>query len=73
MVTQKEEKERRRSKRDKMASYFLDLSKLSFAAIVLGGFVPLLSNGTMNDYIQLTAGLCVTVLLAWLGYYILNK
>lgn len=38
----KDEKERVR--KEKIASFFLDLAKLTFAAAVLGGLTPLLSK-----------------------------
>lgn len=34
-------KENKLAKRDKMASYYLDLSKLSFAGLVIGGLMSI--------------------------------
>lgn len=40
----KEVKEKDKTRRDKLAGYFFDLSKLIFAALVLGGITPLFTN-----------------------------
>lgn len=40
----KEIKEKDKTRRDKLAGYFFDLSKLIFAALVLGGITPLFTN-----------------------------
>ena len=39
-----ETKEKDKTRRDKLAGYFFDLSKLIFAALVLGGITPLFTN-----------------------------
>lgn len=36
-----ENKEKNKTRREKLATYFFDLSKLVFAALVLGGITPL--------------------------------
>ena len=40
----KEGKEKDKTRREKLAGYFFDLSKLIFAALVLGGITPLFTN-----------------------------
>lgn len=40
----KEVKEKDKVRREKLAGYFFDLSKLVFAALVLGGITPLFTN-----------------------------
>lgn len=40
----KERKEKDNTRREKLAGYFFDLSKLVFAALVLGGITPLFTN-----------------------------
>ncbi len=40
----KEGKEKDKVRREKLAGYFFDLSKLVFAALVLGGITPLFTN-----------------------------
>jgi hypothetical protein len=39
-----ENKEKNKTRREKLATYFFDLSKLVFAALVLGGITPLFTN-----------------------------
>lgn len=41
---QLEGKERKRTRKENLAKYFFDLSKLTFAALVLGGLSPLINN-----------------------------
>lgn len=40
----KEKQEKDNSRRDKLAGYFFDLSKLVFAALVLGGLTPIFAD-----------------------------
>ena len=40
----KEVKEKDKTRRERLAGYFFDLSKLVFAALVLGGITPLFTN-----------------------------
>lgn len=40
----KEVKNKDKVRREKLAGYFFDLSKLVFAALVLGGITPLFTN-----------------------------
>lgn len=42
----KEVKDKDKTRREKLASYFFDLSKLVFAALVLGGITPLFTNAS---------------------------
>lgn len=44
MVTQKEEKERAKTRREKIGCYFLDMSKLTFAGWVVGGISPFVNG-----------------------------
>ena len=40
----KETKERDKTRKEKLAGYFFDLSKLSFAGLVIGIIIPLYAN-----------------------------
>lgn len=40
----KEIKEKDKTRKEKLAGYFFDLSKLIFAALVLGGITPFFTN-----------------------------
>lgn len=46
---QKEDKEKTR--KEKLAGYFYNISQLSFAGLVLGGFTPFLTDNN-NDHIN---------------------
>jgi hypothetical protein len=64
----KEGKERSKVRREKLASYFFDLSKLSYAGLVLGTMIPLFQQefkwGTL---IQVIWGILFTSILALIG------
>lgn len=68
----KEKAERNKTRRDKLASYFLDLSKLTFAASVLGGFAPLLDENSMHSWLNLIFGIIATFIFAKIGNSILK-
>lgn len=61
----KEEKERVR--KEKIASFFFDLGKLTFAASVLGGLTPLLAKNSFLDWLGVILGVIVTVIFAGIG------
>ena len=67
----KEEKERVR--KEKIASFFLDLAKLTFAAAVLGGMTPLITKNTLLDWATVLVGILVTIVFANLGNKILKE
>ncbi len=56
-------KEKDKTRREKLAGYFFDLSKLIFAALVLGGITPLFTN--VSDGIN-----WVTIVLGGFSTYI---
>jgi hypothetical protein len=70
MVTQKEEKERAKTRREKIGCYFLDLSKLAFAGFVVGGLSPAVVNQNTGSIIAIVLGAVLTTLLAAIGYRI---
>ena len=69
----KERKEKDKTRRDKLAGYFFNLSQLTFVALVLGGVTPLYTNIEVgiNWYI-LVAGITLTIILANIGNLILK-
>lgn len=69
----KEIKEKDRTRREKLAGYFFDTSKLILAGVVIGGITPLYSDNTkeINLYVVLV-GIIATVLLAWIANKILK-
>lgn len=46
MVTQKEIKEKTKTRQEKIGGYFLNMSQLSFAGMVIGEITPLLNEDT---------------------------
>lgn len=66
-------KEKDKVRREKLAGYFFDLSKLSFAGLVIGITLPLFSD-TQNATMWLVAmfGIVLTVLSALLANKILK-
>lgn len=69
----KEIREKDKIRREKLAGYFFDASKLILAGVVIGGITPLYANDEkeINLYIIL-AGVVATILLAWIANKILK-
>ena len=67
----KEAKERDKLTKEVIGKYFLDLSKLVFTAIVLGGFTPMLTDVDigLNWYI-IIGGIVPSLFFGILGYRI---
>ena len=69
----KEAKEKDKIRKEKLASYFLNLSQLTFVALVLGGITPLYTHiETEINWYVLVAGVLLTVILATIGNKILE-
>ena len=69
----KEAKEKDKIRKEKLASYFLNLSQLTFVALVLGGITPLYTHiETEINWYVLVAGVLLTVILATIGIKILK-
>lgn len=66
-------KEKDKVRREKLAGYFFDASKLILAGVVIGGITPLYSDNIkeINVYVIL-AGTLATILLAWIANKILK-
>lgn len=74
MIDIKEKKERFKDKSEKKGGYFLNLSQLTFAAVVLGG-VPALfgaSSSTLMASIKIIIGIIITIVFAIIGNKILK-
>jgi predicted ABC-type exoprotein transport system permease subunit len=70
----KVEKEKNKTRREKLASFFFDIAKLSYAGLVLGVLMPLFSEGVKMEYLLLIFfGVIVTVVFAVVGNIILKK
>ena len=69
----KEAKERKKTTKEVIAKYFLDISKLVFTAIVLGGFTPMFTDVSINvNWLTIVAGIITTIIFGILGYRILT-
>lgn len=67
------ERDKLKTRKDKLAGYFFDISKLSFGAMVLGGLTPMITG--KFDYMNLLYvlfGVCMTILFAIVGNRILK-
>ncbi|MCD8281725.1 MAG: hypothetical protein LUC22_00540, partial [Prevotella sp.] len=56
-----------RQNREIIAKYFLDLSKLSFATIVLGSCVPVFTSGAPFNWTFAGIGIAATITLYVIG------
>lgn len=60
-------KERDKMRREKIAGYFLNLSQLTFVALVLGAITPIYTNAEIGaNWYVLIVGMALTVVLALL-------
>lgn len=69
----KDTKEKDKVRREKLAGFFYDASKLILAGVVIGGITPLYSDISkeINIYV-IFAGVVATILLAWIANKILK-
>lgn len=73
-LKKQEAKEKDKLRRDKLASYFYDSSKLILAGVVIGGLTPIYTHNTeVVNWGVIWIGLLVTILLAWIGNIILKQ
>jgi len=69
----KERKEKDNTRREKLASYFFDLSKLSFAGLVIGGIVSIKPEMDVTvEGCRVVFGIISTFVLARMGNVILK-
>ena len=72
-VARKDAKEKDRTRREILAKYYLDLSKLFFAALVLGSIIPIYTDATITvNWYVLLAGVLGTYSFANFGNRILK-
>jgi len=70
---QRDEKDKVKSRKEKLAGYFYDLSKLTFAALVLGGMSSLYTDDFKPYTIYVViAGLVLTYITAFSANRILK-
>ena len=69
----KEKKERDKVRNEKLAGYFLNLSQLTFVALVLGGVTPFYINEEhVVSWMLLGAGIMMTFIFAGIANSILK-
>lgn len=60
--------------KETLAKFFLDLAKLVFAAIVLGGFVPIFTDKNIEiNWVVIGCGTFISTCFSVLGYKILKN
>lgn len=64
--------ERKKTRKETMGKYFYDLSKLTFAAMVLGGTISFFQGSEFKWLIVIGSGLIVVVGLVYIGNNILK-
>ena len=61
----KDVREKDKTRREKLAGYFFDLSKLSFAGLVIGVVIPLYSDLSNENYwYSICTGIVLTIISA---------
>ncbi|WP_276789511.1 hypothetical protein [Paraprevotella xylaniphila] len=71
--TKEETKEKDKTRREKLAGYFFDLSKLCFAGLVVGVVIPLYSDmSNENNWYSVCTGIILTIMSAYLANKILK-
>ena len=69
---QKTSAEMKKLKKETMAKYFYDLSKLTFTAMVLGGIISFLQGTEIKWIIAIIAGSVLAIALAGIGTSLLK-
>lgn len=66
-------RKRNETRREKLAGYFFDLSKLTFTGLVIGIILPLFTNADdPNNWYVIIIGIILTVLTALLANKIMK-
>ena len=69
----KENKEKDKVRKEKLAGYFLNLSQLTFVALILGGVTPLYADDEAKlDLFIIVTGAILTLMFASVGSRILK-
>ena len=69
----KEVKEKDKTRRERLAGYFFDLSKLSFAGLIIGVVIPLYSDlSNENNWYSICTGILLTIISAFFANKILK-
>ena len=69
----RDEKDKTKVRKEKLAGYFYNISQLTFAGTGVGGFLPLLQGDTgLGNISVLIFGIVMTTLTAYVGNRILK-
>lgn len=69
----KEYKEKDKVRKEKLAGYFFDLSKLSFAGLVIGIIIPLYADiYNSNNWYSISTGIVLSIISALFANKILK-
>ena len=68
----REHKEKEGRRREKLAAYFFDLSKLVFASLAIGGITPFFLGGGEGNWVVVLFGVIATYTFASIGNRILK-
>ncbi len=72
--SREEQKSKEKVRIDNLGKFVYDLAKLIFAAIVLGGVLPLYSDiSNVANWAKVISGFCLTTLLGLYANYILKQ
>lgn len=71
MVTQKEEKEKRKTSREALGKFFYDLAKTTFAVMVLGNVATVFVGGA--DVVVVSTMIFLGAFITFLFAYVGNK
>lgn len=67
------EKKKNENRKDKLSGYMFDMSKLTFATMVIGGLTPLLTDTSQGiNWLVLAGGAIATYTFAFFGNRILK-
>ena len=70
---QRDETDKMKSRKEKLADYFYDLSKLTFGAMVIGGMSLVFTEGFKSSYVPMVlVGVATTYITAYLANRILK-
>lgn len=72
-MTQREDKERVKTRREELGKFFYRLAEISFTAMVVGGLVSWFTNAmdTLSFCIVWICGIIFTVIFAEIGYNVI--
>ena len=69
-----ENNDKKQTRREKLAGYFYDISKLTYAALVLGGIVPALTKTTVRiNILAIVFGILMSYVFAYFANKILKS